>query len=193
MGSSIEELKLNFPNDKSLNNTITSTCSMVRDFAVEELIKKNSKAAIFLNDICYGHGSVMHEGHMVPTGMCKRKVVNIKDGGEADIEPGDGNNHFGKTCEVKEEEAFIRHRTVFGPPGLVPPTAIQKLRNFNKLGEHNMTALGAADAPLIIEPAAFIQLGKNKFKGSSNEDIPMYVSPTLSGKGHTYNTAPEQR
>jgi hypothetical protein len=177
MGTTLDELKTNLPNDPSLANTVNSTCSMVRDFAVQELIKKNSKAAIFLNDICYGHGMIMHEGTMVHTGACKRKVVNFKAGAETDIESGDGNNHFAKTCELKEGETFIRHRTVFGPPGLTPPTAIQKLKNFNKLGEHNMTALGAFDAP----PFGFIQ----KSKGSSNEDIPMYANPTLSGKGHT--------
>lgn len=75
MGSSVEELTFNLPTDPSLDNTVNSTCSMVRDFAVKELIKKNSKAALMLNDICYGHGFVMHEGAMVPTGACKRKVA----------------------------------------------------------------------------------------------------------------------
>jgi len=32
-----------------------------------------------------------------------------------------------------------------------------------------------------------------KSKGSSNEDIPMYNSGTLSGKGFTFNGAPQQR
>lgn len=101
MGTTLEELTVNYPNDPSLDNTINSTCTMVRDFAVKELIKKNQRAAIMLNDICYGHGMVMHEGVMVNTGACKRKVSNIKNEAGT-IESGDGNNHFGKTCEVKE-------------------------------------------------------------------------------------------
>jgi len=40
---------------------------------------------------------------MVSTGACKRKVVNIKNEAGT-IEFGDGNNHFGKTCELKEGE-----------------------------------------------------------------------------------------
>jgi len=35
---------------------------------------------------------------------------------------------------------------------MVPPTAIQKLKNFNKLGEDNNSGLGAPDA--LILPAA---------------------------------------
>jgi len=63
---------------------------------------------------------------------------------------------------------------------MVPPTAIQKLKNFNVLGEHNSSGLGAPDA-IIIPPAEFLQ----KSKGSSNEDIPMYANASLSGKGNT--------
>jgi len=103
MGSSLEELTENFPKDPSLENTVNSTCTMVRDFAVKEMMKKNQRAAVMLNDICYGHGMVMHEGVMVSTGACKRKVVNIKNEAGT-IEFGDGNNHFGKTCELKEGE-----------------------------------------------------------------------------------------
>jgi hypothetical protein len=45
---------------------------------------------------------------------------------------------------------------------------------YNKLGEHNTTALGAADVPIL---PAFLQLKKNQVKnknkkGSSNESIP---------------------
>lgn len=44
---------------------------------------------------------MMHEGAMVPTGACKRKVAaNPK--GSAMLEIGDGVNRFGKTCELKE-------------------------------------------------------------------------------------------
>lgn len=68
---------------------------------MKELLAKNSKAGLMLNDICYGHGYVMHEGAMVPTGACKRKVAaNPK--GSAMLEIGDGVNKFGKTCELKE-------------------------------------------------------------------------------------------
>jgi len=71
---------------------------------------------------------------------------------------------------------------------MVPPTAIQKLKNFNVLGEHNSSGLGAPDA-IILPPAEFLQ----KSKGSSNEDIPMYANASLSGKGNTYNPAPQTR
>jgi hypothetical protein len=56
IGSSEEELKTNLPNDPNLKGLVTSTCSMVRNLAVTELLQKNSKAGLSLKDICYGTG-----------------------------------------------------------------------------------------------------------------------------------------
>lgn len=55
---------------------------------------------------------------------------------------------------------------MFGSGANVPMTPIQRLKNYNMMGDHNNSGLGAPDAPL---PIVFMQ----KSKGSSNEDIPM--------------------
>lgn len=57
---------------------------------------------------------------------------------------------------------------MFGSGGSTPMTPIQRLKNYNMMGDHNNSGLGAPDAPLIM-PIVFMQ----KTSGSSNEDIPM--------------------
>lgn len=59
---------------------------------------------------------------------------------------------------------------MFGSGANTPMTPIQRLKNYNLMGDHNNTGLGAPDAPFVV-PAAFLQ--KSLSKGSSNEDIPM--------------------
>lgn len=56
---------------------------------------------------------------------------------------------------------------MFGAAGVLPITPIQRLKNYNLLGDHNTSGLGAPDAGAT--ELAFIQ----KSRGSSNEDIPM--------------------
>jgi len=56
------------------------------------------------------------------------------------------------------------------------PTQLERLKNFNKLGEHNSTGLGAIDY-IPAEPAAFLQTHKSKSRSSSkgensNTDLP---------------------
>jgi hypothetical protein len=38
--------------DPTLKDTVQSTCAMVRDFAVKQLMTKNQKTVVSLNDIC---------------------------------------------------------------------------------------------------------------------------------------------
>lgn len=52
MGTDAAELKTNLPHDPNLKTVATSTCSMVRDYALKELIKVNNKAGLSLKDIC---------------------------------------------------------------------------------------------------------------------------------------------
>jgi len=99
---------------------------MVRDFAVKELMRSNHKAGLLLNDICYGHGFVLHENAMVPTGGCKKKVATLNEG---TVKNGDGLNQFKKTCELKEGPTFIRHRKIFNLMPNIPITPIQRLKN----------------------------------------------------------------
>lgn len=71
------------------------------------------------------------------------KHVNTK--AEGQILPGDGTNAITATCEMREGDIFVKERKFFGPPGMMPLTPIERLKNYNRIGEHNTTALGAAD------------------------------------------------
>jgi hypothetical protein len=184
IGTTLAELKTNLPLDPTLEGMVGSTCAMVRDMAIKELVLKNSKAGISLSDICYGVGYVMHEGAMVSTGACANKRINTK--GEA-ILLGDGTNSFANFCEKKEGDIFVKLRKYFGPAGMVPMTALERLKHYNKLGMHNTTGLGAID--YVPEEPAFVQ----KNKQSTNDELPNYNNSSLSGKGFTYNTAPINR
>jgi len=84
----------------------------------------------------------MHEGAMVKTGGCKAAHVNAK--AEGTINPGDGENEFVGKCN-KSEAAFIRKRTVVVAGAPKPVLPHDRLNNFNKLGDLNMSGLGAPD------------------------------------------------
>jgi len=56
VGTSLDELKANLPKDPNLAAVVQSTCTMVRDFSVKELMKVNNKAGLSIKDICYGTG-----------------------------------------------------------------------------------------------------------------------------------------
>jgi len=102
MGTTLTEINANLPTDPNIASIVQSTCAMVRDFAVKELLAKNTKTAISLNDICYGTGYVLLEGEMVSTGGCMLKTANAKGTEEAPLNVGDGTNSISKTCEMKE-------------------------------------------------------------------------------------------
>jgi len=102
MGTSLAEINANLPTDPNIASIVQSTCAMVRDFAVKELLSKNTKTAISLNDIRYGTGYVLLEGEMVSTGGCMLKTANAKGTDEAPLNVGDGTNSISKTCEMKE-------------------------------------------------------------------------------------------
>jgi len=162
MGTTLAELKANLPKDPSLAPVVESTCTMVRDFAVKELMNRNQKAAISLNDLCNGTGFVMLSGAMVSTGGCVRKEANAKGVEGAGVNPGDGTNSFGKTCELREGDIFVKLRKFFGFAGSKVLTTNERIMELNKMGIHNTTGLGAKDLPA----PAFLQ------KQSSNEEIP---------------------
>lgn len=146
----------------------------------------------------------MHEGAMVKTGGCKMTHVNLKGEGEPPVvNPGDGANEFQGKC-VKNEAVFLRKRDAGGAIGVKggsnkPPNPFARINNFNTLGDHNMSGLGAPDAPPVADVAAFMQKSsstaneKIKNKQSSNEELPMYANTTLNGKGFTMNPAPQMR
>lgn len=141
----------------------------------------------------------MHEGAMVKTGGCNMKHVNVK--AEGTVNPADGQNEFVGQCK-KNEAVWVRKREVFdaSTPTKKKPSVYDRINNFNTLGDHNMTGLGAPDAPAAAaESAMFIQklmsstTNTNKKKQSSNEELPMYQNTTLNGKGWSMNAAPQQR
>jgi len=145
----------------------------------------------------------MHEGAMVRTGGCKMTHVNLKGEGETlVVNPGDGANEIQGKC-VKNEAVFLRKRNVGGAAGgggggsAKPANPFARLNAFNTLGDHNMSGLGAPDAP--APEGAFVQMHKstvnekNKNKQSSNDELPMYANTTLNGKGFTMNPAPQKR
>jgi hypothetical protein len=102
MGTTLPELTANIPKDPTLASVVQSTCQMVRDYSVKQLIMINAKSAISLKDICYGTGFVMHEGTMVNTGGCALKSNNGKGSEEVPLNVGDGSNSIYNTCELKE-------------------------------------------------------------------------------------------
>mmetsp|Transcript_40139 Transcript_40139/g.33907 ORF Transcript_40139/g.33907 Transcript_40139/m.33907 type:complete len:147 (-) Transcript_40139:1032-1472(-) len=103
IGSTIEELKANLPKDSNLNNIVGSTCSMIRNLAIKELMTKNSKAGLSLKDICYGTGYIMHDGKMIKTGACHHSNTNHGDA-ESELNVGDGSNNVSQVCNNKEGE-----------------------------------------------------------------------------------------
>lgn len=103
MGTTLAEINTNLPTDPNIASVVQSTCAMVRDFAVKELLVRNTKTAISLSDICYGTGFVLFEGNMVSTGGCMLKTVN-KGNAETPLNVGDGTNTISATCEKKEDE-----------------------------------------------------------------------------------------
>lgn len=132
------------------------------------LISVNAKSAISLKDICYGTGFVMHEGAMVATGGCALKHNNSKGTEEDPLNVGDGSNNITNSCELKEGDVYIKLRRFFGNIAMRPMTPIERLSNYNTIGEHNTSALGAADY-VPPEPAAFLQKSK---QDSSQADLP---------------------
>lgn len=107
MGTDSAELKTNLPNDPNLKAVATSTCAMVRDYALKELTKVNNKAGLSLKDICYGTGYVMFEGKMVKTGACHQTKVNHSNP-ETPIGVGDGSNNIEAKCLNIEGEIYIK-------------------------------------------------------------------------------------
>jgi len=52
IGTTLPEIEKNMETDPTLKDTVQSTCAMVRDFAVKQLMTKNQKTVVSLNDIC---------------------------------------------------------------------------------------------------------------------------------------------
>lgn len=151
MGTSLAEINANLPKDPNIASVVQSTCSMVRDFAVKELLAKNMKTAITLNDICYGTGYVLLDGQMVNTGGCMVKANNDKGTKPEDptqndsLNLGDGSNSIHYTCEKKEGDIYVKLRRFFGNITMKKLSHVERLQQYNKIGELNTTGLGAKD------------------------------------------------
>lgn len=87
----------------------------------------------------------MLEGEMVSTGGCMSKANNAKGTEEAPLNVGDGSNSIGYTCEMKEGDIYVKLRRFFGNIVMKPMSKVERLFHYNQIGEHNTTALGAAD------------------------------------------------
>lgn len=127
MGTTLAEINTNLPTDPNIASVVQSTCAMVRDFAVKELLIRNMKTATSLNDICYGTGYVLLDGAMVATGGCMMKASNAKGTETAPLNLGDGSNSIGATCELKEGETYVKLRRFFGNLTMKPLTHIERL------------------------------------------------------------------
>jgi hypothetical protein len=110
----------------------------------------------------------MHEGTMVPTGGCMKKSVNVKSAAEdqSTMNMGDGTNAISNTCELREGDVFVRLRRFFGNVLSKPQTPRERLVEYNTIGTHNTTALGAADY-VPPDAAAFLQK-----ENRSQDEIP---------------------
>jgi len=103
---------------------------------------------------------------------------------------GDGSNSIHFTCEKKEGDIYVKLRRFFGNIVMKQLTHIERLQQYNQMGDHNTTGLGARD--YVPPAAAFIQKSQSK-KGNSLEDMPHYFNPDLNGKGYTHNASPVNR
>jgi len=57
---------------------------------------------------------------------------------------GDGINSISQKC-AKSEKPFVRFRKFFGPISMKPLTPLERLFQYNNIGNLNTSALGAAD------------------------------------------------
>jgi len=75
-----------------------------------------------------------------------RKQANSKSEGDTPgVNLGDGSNDFGLTCAKREGDIYIKLRRFFGLMTNRPLTPIERLKQFNHLGNMNTSGLGAVD------------------------------------------------
>lgn len=121
----------------------------------------------------------MLEGKLVKTGACKQTKTN--PGGKG-LEIGDGANSVNVSCANVEGDIFIKKHN-FLPNGVRTLSPEGRLYEYNVIGNLNTTGLGAKD----FKPpgAAFLQSKEN-----SNDELPNYFNPSLTGKGFSFNSSP---
>lgn len=76
LGVPTKELVANYKLDTRLHEEIESTCALVRDYSIKELVNSNPDARKIIKDICYGNGFVMVEGKLEQSGACNLGQAN---------------------------------------------------------------------------------------------------------------------